>query len=417
MAVKMNQVKKELVPKLRFPEFKKDGDWEEKKLGEIADYENGKAHEQDISDHGKYLVVNSKFISTEGGVRKFTNEGHCLAEKGEILMVLSDVPNGRAIAKCFLIDESNKYTVNQRICRIKPRENVSGFIFCILNRNEFYLNFDDGVKQTNLRREDVLDCPIFLPTKKEQTRISDCLSSLDELIEAEDQKLEALQRHKKGLMQELFPVNGETLTKLRFKEFEKDGEWEEIILSDVLTEHKLKNDGKSKVHSVSVHKGIIDQIEHLGRSFASSDTSKYNLVKPFDIVYTKSPTGDFPFGIIKQSRLDYNVIVSPLYGVFSPKNKYLGYILNCYFESPIRTKNYLDPITQKGAKNTIQISNDTFISRGLYLPEDEIEQQKIADCLSSIDNLITNQTKKLESLRLHKKGLMQQLFPNFSEAQ
>ena len=212
-----------------------------------------------------------------------------------------------------------------------------------------------------------------------------------------------------GNSPEMKQVKKGLVPKLRFPDFKIV--WQEVILSSVLNEHRLKNDGKSKVHSVSVHKGIVDQIEHLGRSFAASDTSKYNLVKPFDIVYTKSPTGDFPFGIIKQSRLNYNVIVSPLYGVFSPKNKYLGYILDCYFESPIRTKNYLDPITQKGAKNTIQISNDTFISRGLYLPEDEIEQQKIADCLSSLDELIDAEDKKLESLRLHKKVLMQELFP------
>lgn len=202
-----------------------------------------------------------------------------------------------------------------------------------------------------------------------------------------------------------------TQPKLRFPEFRYTEGWREVVLSDILTEHKAKNDGKCKVHSVSVHKGIIDQVEHLGRSFAASDTSKYNLVKPFDIVYTKSPTGDFPFGIIKQNQLDKNVIVSPLYGVFSPQNKYLGYILDSYFESPKRTKNYLDPIVQKGAKNTIQISNETFLSKGIYLPENEVEQQKIADCLLSLNELIMMEAQKLSALNDHKKGLMQELFP------
>lgn len=203
--------------------------------------------------------------------------------------------------------------------------------------------------------------------------------------------------------------------KLRFPEFRKEPGWPETLLSNVLTEHQEKSDGASEVHSVSVHKGVVNQIDHLGRSFAAADRSNYNLAKSHDIIYTKSPTGDFPFGIIKQSRLPYNVIVSPLYGVFSPKNRHLGYILDSYFESPVRAKNYLAPITQKGAKNTIQISNKTFLSKGLYLPPSEIEQKKIAACLSSLDELIKAETQKLDSLKAHKKGLMQDLFPREGE--
>jgi type I restriction enzyme S subunit len=187
--------------------------------------------------------------------------------------------------------------------------------------------------------------------------------------------------------------------------------WEKVKLSDVLAEHKIKNNGKCEVYSVSVHKGIVNQIEHLGRDFAATDKSKYNLVKPYDIVYTKSPTGDFPYGIIKQNLNKYNVIVSPLYGVFTPKNKYIGYILAVYFESSIKINNYLLPIIKKGAKNTILISNDTFLSKEFYLPNDELEQQKIADCLFSIDELINAQRQKFDELKTHKKGLMQQLFP------
>jgi type I restriction enzyme S subunit len=202
---------------------------------------------------------------------------------------------------------------------------------------------------------------------------------------------------------------------LRFPEFQKESGWKETVLSIVLTEHEEKNDGKSEVHSVSVHKGVINQVEHLGRSFAAADRSNYNLAKPHDIIYTKSPTGDFPFGIVKQNRLPYNVIVSPLYGVFSPVNRHLGYILDAYFESPIRTNNYLAPITQKGAKNTIQISNDTFLSKGLYLPPSEAEHKKIAECLSTLDELIGAESQKLDALKAHKKGLMQQLFPREGE--
>lgn len=205
--------------------------------------------------------------------------------------------------------------------------------------------------------------------------------------------------------------------KLRFPEFRNAPGWKKTLLKDVLIEHGLKSDGGSEVHSVSVHKGVINQKEHLGRSFAAADTSNYNLARPYDIIYTKSPTGNFPFGVVKQNKLSHNAIVSPLYGVFEPINRYLGYILDAYFESSIRTSNYLAPITQKGAKNTIQITNDTFLSKGIYIPLHEEEQQKIADCLTSLDELISAQAQKVDALRVHKKGLMQLLFPREGETQ
>jgi type I restriction enzyme, S subunit len=203
--------------------------------------------------------------------------------------------------------------------------------------------------------------------------------------------------------------------KLRFPEFRDKPAWEETILGSVLNEHGETDDGASEVHSVSVHKGVINQVEHLGRSYAAANRSNYNLAKPHDVIYTKSPTGEFPWGVVKQNRLPYNVIVSPLYGVFSPVNQHLGYILDAYFESPIRTTNYLGPITQKGAKNTIQISNATFLSKGLYLPSSEAEHKKIAECLGTLDDLMGAESQKLDALKTHKKGLMQQLFPRAGE--
>jgi type I restriction enzyme S subunit len=201
----------ETVPNFRFKEFENSGDWEETTLNQVADYENGKAHEQDIADDGKFIVVNSKFISQDGEVKKFTNTAFLPASKGDVLMVLSDIPNGKAIAKCFLVEEDNRYTVNQRICRITPRNVNSKILYYLLNRNPYFLAFDDGVKQTNLRKDDVLNCPLLIPEDpKEQDKIADTLSSVDDLINAQNQKLETLQLHKKGLLQGLFPsINNE----------------------------------------------------------------------------------------------------------------------------------------------------------------------------------------------------------------
>lgn len=210
-------------------------------------------------------------------------------------------------------------------------------------------------------------------------------------------------------------MNNNFKFRLRFPEFRDKPTWANRKLSDVLFEHKEKSTGKEEVHSVSVHKGVINQIEHLGRTFAASNTENYKLVLPGDIIYTKSPTGNFPLGIIKQSKVAQPVIVSPLYGVFKPETIDLGLMLDAYFEYPERTINYLSSIVQKGAKNTININNDTFLSKSLILPTDKTEQQKIAACLSSLDDLITAEGQKLEVLKEHKKGLLQNLFPQAGE--
>ncbi|WP_443664438.1 restriction endonuclease subunit S [Dialister invisus] len=194
------------VPEWRFPEFRDSGDWENTTIEKIADYENGKAHENNIIDNGKYIVVNSKFISTEGEIIKYTNEANLLAYKGDILMVLSDVPNGRALSKCYLVEKDNVYTVNQRVCRIIPEKVNSTLLFYTINRNKYFLSFDDGVKQTNLKKNDVLSCSIVIPKEPdEQEKIADFLSGIDELISSQKEKIEKLKQHKIALMQGLFP--------------------------------------------------------------------------------------------------------------------------------------------------------------------------------------------------------------------
>lgn len=195
------------VPDLRLPEFQGQAtEWQSTLLGAVVDYENGRAHENEIDENGDFIVVNSKFISTDGEVIKRTNTPYCLANKEDILMVLSDVPNGRAIAKCFFVDESGKYTVNQRICRLRSKNVNSKFLFYLINRNPYFLSFDDGVKQTNLKKSEVLECPLMVPSSPiEQQKIADFLSSIDDLIITTELRIKALERHKKGLTQQLFP--------------------------------------------------------------------------------------------------------------------------------------------------------------------------------------------------------------------
>jgi type I restriction enzyme S subunit len=201
----------ETQPRLRFSEFRDAEEWGSKTLTEVATYENGKAYEQDIVENGKYIVVNSRFISTEGAVRKYTNADYLTANTGDVLMVLSDLPRGRALAKCYFVEPDNRYAVNQRVCRLKGKRVDPKFLFFILDRNSNLLAYDDGQNQTHLSKDSVLECPLCIPpTKDEQKRIADCLTSLDDLIAAETRKLDTLKTHKKGLMQQLFPQVGET---------------------------------------------------------------------------------------------------------------------------------------------------------------------------------------------------------------
>lgn len=203
---KLFPTEEKTLPEWRFPEFKNCGDWEQTTLTKVAFYENGKAHENYIEEHGKYIVVNSKFIATDGEVKKHSNTANLLAKRGDILMVLSDVPNGRAFAKCYFVEENDKYAVNQRICRLIPHDIHSLFLFYHMNRNKYFLDFDDGVKQTNLKKSDVLACPLLKPKeKREQQKIADCLLEIDTMVTEQYKKIEQLKTHKKGLMQGLFP--------------------------------------------------------------------------------------------------------------------------------------------------------------------------------------------------------------------
>ena len=166
-----------------------DFSWEQRKLGDVAKYRNGKAHENDISEQGKFIVVNSKFVSTNGEVRKFSNKQIEPLFKNEIAFVLSDVPNGRAIARTFLVDKNDKYTLNQRIAGITPIEGTCPyFLHILMNRNKYFLQFDDGAKQTNLSVDDVIEFAEYYPSSEEQQQIGNFFRQLDNLITLHQRK-------------------------------------------------------------------------------------------------------------------------------------------------------------------------------------------------------------------------------------
>jgi len=181
------------------------GTWEQRKLGAVAEYRNGKAHENEIDDDGEYIVVNSKFVSTNGEIRKFSSAQNEPLYENEIAFVLSDVPNGRAIARTFLIDRSGKYTLNQRIAGITPHEDTDPYYLYIkMNRNAYFLKFDDGNKQTNLSIKDVLNYEDMYPSYTEQQKIGEYFCDLDHLITLHQKKCDELRNIKKFMLQNMF---------------------------------------------------------------------------------------------------------------------------------------------------------------------------------------------------------------------
>lgn len=399
-------------PKLRFKEF--SGDWEEKKLGELGAFFKGSTlSKADLSEDGNpcilYGELYTKYIEVIKNVVSKTNLDNSklvFGKKNDVLIPSSgETAIDIATASCLQKDD----VILGGDLNVFRSNNLNGiFTSYQLNnskRNEI-ARLSQGASVVHVYNDQLKKLRLSVPSIEEQEKIASFFSLIDDKISLQGEKLKMLKDYKKGMMQKIFS------RELRFKDDEGRDypDWEDKRLSEVIVERKEKNTGNLRVCSVAVKKGIIDQVEHLGRSFAAKDTSNYNLVKLGDIVYTKSPTGDFPYGIIKQSFLKENVVVSPLYGVFEPLNFNLGYIIHSYFYYKENTNNYLYSIVQKGAKNTINITNTTFLSKSIKLPIDEEEQSKIAKLINQLDKKIEKEQEKLDSLNEYKKGLLQQMF-------
>lgn len=254
-----------------------------------------------------------------------------------------------------------------------------------------------GVVQ-NISSDLVNSVSVSIPTMMEQKKISSLLNLIDERIATQNKIIDKLKSLIKGLPHKMAEIG---LQK---------GCWEKVLLSTVLVERKELNSELYTVHSVSVSEGVINQIEYLGRSFAAKDTSNYHVARYGDIIYTKSPTGDFPYGIVKQSYIEQPVAISPLYGVYSPTSFETGVYLHYYFMSSVLAKNYLYPLIQKGAKNTINISNQRFLENRIALPLKQTDRHNIARALITIQKKLDIEKCAMDSLTKQRSYLLQQLF-------
>jgi type I restriction enzyme S subunit len=222
---------------------------------------------------------------------------------------------------------------------------------------------------------------------------------------------EALNGNLEDCARLLFPQEGETMPKLRFSGFE--GEWERKLLSECLEISEEKNTdnkfGIEDVLSVSDDYGVVNQIELLGRSYAGKSVSGYKILRPGQIVYTKSPLKAKPYGIVKQNTGEAG-IVSVLYAVYNTKEGVAPEYIHYYFDPAWRLNAYMRPLVNKGAKNTMNISDETALTGYIMIPKDIEEQRRIATYLRSLDEQIAIQQQQLERLKKMKQSCLGLLF-------
>ena len=168
--------------------------WEVKKVSEITKYYNGIAHEQDVDENGTFILVNAKFISSQGEIVKRTSMQRFPLIVDDIVMVLSDLPNGKSLGKCFLVDKNNLYLLNQRICCFRGFNGEAIFLKFVINRNPYFLSFDDGKGQTNLRKNDVENLPVILPPLSLQQSFAAKIASIEKQKAAIGKSIEETQK-------------------------------------------------------------------------------------------------------------------------------------------------------------------------------------------------------------------------------
>lgn len=375
-------------------------DWEEKKVKDIFEFTNGKGHEQNVVEDGEYIIVNSKFISTEGKIKKYSDEQILPLYKNDITMVMSDLPNGRALAKCFLVDSDNKYTLNQRICCLRGEEDAI-FMANQLNRNAYYLRFDDGYQQTNLKKDDVLNCPVYVPHKEEQKKIANFLSDIDVIIMASEQEIAKLEEQKRGAMQKIFSQE------VQFKSDEglNFPEWNTVKFGDIIKEFSVKTvkEDETTLLSCAIN-GIFLNSELFDHQRGSSNIG-YRKIKRGTLILSAQ---NLHLGNANVNTKFDEGMVSPAYKTFN--------IIGCEIEfmkqwiKREETKQFFYNATTVGASVCRRnVDWGALYKQTLKLPCKE-EQQTIASFLSEFDTAIELAKQELEYWKELKQGLLQQMF-------
>ena len=394
---------------MRFPEF--SGEWEKCRLGELAikvgsgTTPKGGVNVYKSTGHyfirsqnvgnGVLLLNDIVYIDEKTHQRQISTE----LKKDDVLLNITGASIGRCAIATSQIQGGN---VNQHVCIIRLEKTVNPLYICyflLSHRGQKQIDsFQVGGNRQGLNFEQIKSFSLSLPMRDEQDKISRLLFLLSARIATQNKIIEKYE----SLIQAIIYRKKE--------DGMHNGNWQKTVLSKVLKEKHEKNTDGHVVCSVSVSQGVVNQIEYLGRSFAAKETSHYNVVNYGDIVYTKSPTGDFPYGIVKRSYIQDAVAVSPLYGVYKPVSDNIGVILHFYFMQPNNAFNYLHPLIQKGAKNTINITNTRFLENSMPLPKTEHEAIYIANALTRIQRKIEIEKSLLRLYEKEKQHLLGQMF-------
>lgn len=406
---------KKLIPELRFPEFVQNEEWEYLYGNDLFKPISNKDHNSDLpilaisQEHGAIPrgMIDYNVSASEESIRSYK-----VIEKGDFIISLRSFQGG--------IEYSNyKGICSPAYIILRKKKKLNDIFF------RYYFKTDLYIRHLNKNLEGIRDgkmvsykqfSEIILPypSIKEQQKIASCLSSLDEIIEANIQKLEVLKDHKKGLMQNLFPQEGEKVPKFRFPEFWNSTDWNEIPFNKVFQRVTRKNVANNKnILTISAQKGLINQEDFFKKSVASRDVSNYYLIKKGEFAYNKSYSKDYPMGAIKKLAKYDQGVVSTLYICFKCQKGFSHKYFEHFFESGVFNEE-IDKIAQEGARNhgLLNVSvTDFFKTLLVKVPPTEAEEQKITSCISTLDDLIAAQTERVEKLEIHKKGLMQGMFP------
>ena len=420
----MNKETKKMIPELRFPEFVNDREWKIVPLDSVVvefivpmrdkpKNLNGLIPWCRIEDFdGMYL---SKSKSNQGVSLDTIKEMNLKVYPINTLLVSCSADLGR----CAIT--SKELVTNQTFIGLVPNidrvNTVYLYYIMIDSKNELNAR-SSGTTISYLSRQEFDKFEIQLPKPQEQQKIASCLSSLDEVITAHIQKLEVLKTHKKGLMQNLFPQAGETIPKWRFKEFVNDGEWKINEFSnyiklyrgssprpiqDYFTQNELGvnwikiGDTKFAINS------IISKVEE---KITPQGAEKSRKVNKGELILANSMS----FGKTYQLAID-----GYIYDGWFVLREYEKHFYKPYLLQLLNSDYMQNQYSKFSAGGIVQNISSEIVYRTMLLHTSLPEQQKIADCLSSLDGLITAQTKKIEQLKLHKKGLMQGLFPKVND--
>jgi len=392
---------------LRFPEF--SGEWEMSSIGEQFELYSGNTPSRmnknqfdgsinwitsgELKEH--YISDTKEKISEEAA----KNNSLKLLPVGTFVIAIYGLEANGVRGTCSITTRES--TISQACMAFTSKMDIQNeFLYSWYKKhgNIIGIKYAQGTKQQNLSYDIIERFNISYPCMEEQKKLIRFISLIDQRIATQNKIIEKYESLIKGI---IYQTKSTGLA---------HNTWQKTELKKVLQERNEKNANGYDVCSVSVTQGIVNQIEYLGRSFASKDTLHYNVVKYGDIVYTKSPTGDFPYGIVKRSNVKYDVAISPLYGVYKPVNNFVGIILHFYFMQPNNALNYLHPLIQKGAKNTINITNGRFLENTIPLPKKEDETKHLAWVLTSIQNKIILEQDLLHSYQKQKQYLLRQMF-------